>query len=237
MACDFELPPRIKLDHGTVSTSGETSGDSRGTSVGANTGKKGQPWTESEHLGFLAGLKKLGKGNWRGISRLYVPSRTPTQVASHAQKHFLRLSGVTKRRSRFSTLDQAAGAQSILEAAALAGQAGPSSPEWCSTYPASTPSTHGFSAEHVFLPGSVPSEYTTWRAVPSYYGVLIVLYSSSLEIGHVWLSECWAEFYFVIRQVTGQVYKHLAAKAVVPAISCQQFRNSPCTGLVYVRWK
>ncbi|KAA6427468.1 MAG: MYB transcription factor [Trebouxia sp. A1-2] len=170
MACDFELPPRIKLDHGTVSTSGETSGDSRGTSVGANTGKKGQPWTESEHLGFLAGLKKLGKGNWRGISRLYVPSRTPTQVASHAQKHFLRLSGVTKRRSRFSTLDQAAGAQSILEAAALAGQAGPSSPEWCSTYPASTPSTHGFSAEHVFLPGSVPSEYTTWRAVPSYYG-------------------------------------------------------------------
>ena len=67
----------------------------------------GQPWTESEHLGFLAGLKKLGKGNWRGISRLYVPSRTPTQVASHAQKHFLRLSGVTKRRSRFSTLDQA----------------------------------------------------------------------------------------------------------------------------------
>lgn len=41
MACDFELPPRIKLDHGAVTHSGETSGDSRGTSVGANTGKKG----------------------------------------------------------------------------------------------------------------------------------------------------------------------------------------------------
>lgn len=40
MACDFELPPRIKLDHGAVTNSAETSADSR-TSVGANTGKKG----------------------------------------------------------------------------------------------------------------------------------------------------------------------------------------------------
>lgn len=40
----------------------------------------GQPWTEAEHLQFLTGLKKLGRGNWRGISRLFVPTRTPTQV-------------------------------------------------------------------------------------------------------------------------------------------------------------
>ena len=35
-----------------------------------------------EHLAFLAGLKKLGRSNWRGISRLFVKTRTPTQVRS-----------------------------------------------------------------------------------------------------------------------------------------------------------
>ena len=45
----------------------------------------GLPWTEDEHLAFLAGLKKLGKGNWRGIAKQFCPSRTSTQVASHAQ--------------------------------------------------------------------------------------------------------------------------------------------------------
>lgn len=66
----------------------------------------GVPWTESEHLAFLVGLKKLGKGNWRGVSRYFVPTRTPTQVASHAQKHFLRLQGVSKRKSRFSLVEK-----------------------------------------------------------------------------------------------------------------------------------
>ena len=40
MACDFELPPRIKLDHGAGTNSAETSGDSR-ASLGSTTGKKG----------------------------------------------------------------------------------------------------------------------------------------------------------------------------------------------------
>ncbi|KAG7943376.1 hypothetical protein I3843_15G034900 [Carya illinoinensis] len=52
--------------------------------------KKAVQWSEEEHLAFLAGLEKLGKGNWRGISTNFVTTRTPTQVASHAQKHFLR---------------------------------------------------------------------------------------------------------------------------------------------------
>ncbi|KAK1426831.1 hypothetical protein QVD17_15511 [Tagetes erecta] len=63
--------------------------------------KKGVPWTEEEHKLFLLGLKKYGKGDWRNISRNYVVTRTPTQVASHAQKYFIRQlsSGKDKRRA------------------------------------------------------------------------------------------------------------------------------------------
>ncbi|KAI7735301.1 hypothetical protein M8C21_023902 [Ambrosia artemisiifolia] len=61
--------------------------------------KKGVPWTEEEHILFLLGLKKYGKGDWRNISRNYVVTRTPTQVASHAQKYFIRqLSGGKDKR-------------------------------------------------------------------------------------------------------------------------------------------
>ncbi|GMI69726.1 hypothetical protein like AT3G11280 [Hibiscus trionum] len=56
--------------------------------------KKGVPWTEEEHRRFLMGLMKYGKGDWRNISRKFVISKTPTQVASHAQKYYQRqLSG------------------------------------------------------------------------------------------------------------------------------------------------
>ncbi|OIT03032.1 transcription factor myb1r1 [Nicotiana attenuata] len=69
--------------------------------------KKGVPWTEEEHRKFLIGLEKLGKGDWRGISRKFVITRTPTQVASHAQKYFLRQSSLNKKKRRSSLFDMA----------------------------------------------------------------------------------------------------------------------------------
>ncbi|KZV56546.1 DNA binding protein-like [Dorcoceras hygrometricum] len=72
---------------------------------GGRDRKRGVPWTEEEHKLFLYGLQKVGKGNWRGISRDYVRTRTPTQVASHAQKYFFRRSNLSHRRRRSSVFD------------------------------------------------------------------------------------------------------------------------------------
>ncbi|KAF5959192.1 hypothetical protein HYC85_000401 [Camellia sinensis] len=54
---------------------------------------------------FLVGLQTYGKGDWRSISRNMVVTRTPTQVASHAQKFFLRQNLVKKDRKRSSIHD------------------------------------------------------------------------------------------------------------------------------------
>ncbi|XP_058080184.1 transcription factor DIVARICATA-like [Magnolia sinica] len=62
--------------------------------------KKGVPWNEEEHRLFLIGLSKYGKGDWRSISRNCVKTRTPTQVASHAQKYFNRLTNLEKKERR-----------------------------------------------------------------------------------------------------------------------------------------
>ncbi|XP_008775190.2 transcription factor MYBS3-like [Phoenix dactylifera] len=78
---------------------------SEGFPQGSRERKKGVPWTEEEHRMFLFGLQKLGKGDWRGISRNFVVTRTATQVASHAQKYFIRQTNASKRKRRSSLFD------------------------------------------------------------------------------------------------------------------------------------
>lgn len=77
----------------------------KGNSRSEQERRKGIPWTEEEHRLFLLGLDKFGKGDWRSISRNFVISRTPTQVASHAQKYFIRLNSMNRDRRRSSIHD------------------------------------------------------------------------------------------------------------------------------------
>ncbi|KAF8412955.1 hypothetical protein HHK36_000927 [Tetracentron sinense] len=92
-------------DHGAVADGYGSEDFVQGSSSSCRQRKKGTPWTEEEHRMFLVGLQKLGKGDWRGIARNYVISRTPTQVASHAQKYFIRQTNMSKRKRRSSLFD------------------------------------------------------------------------------------------------------------------------------------
>ncbi|OIT35903.1 PREDICTED: transcription factor MYB1R1-like [Nicotiana attenuata] len=63
--------------------------------------KKGIAWTEDEQRLLLKGLEIHGKGKWAKIGKDLLPSRTPTQIASHAQKYFMRLESASNdRKSR-----------------------------------------------------------------------------------------------------------------------------------------
>jgi len=88
------VPPpskKIKLEPNTAAAAAAAA-------AAAGDRRKGIPWTEEEHRLFLLGLAKFGKGDWRNIARNFVVSRTPTQVASHAQKYFLRLNSVKDKK-------------------------------------------------------------------------------------------------------------------------------------------
>ncbi|KAJ1412097.1 SANT/Myb domain [Sesbania bispinosa] len=67
--------------------------------------KKYTYWTEDEHRAFLIGLEQCGKGDWNNIARQFVKSKTPTQVASHAQKYYIHQSASAEERKRYSIHD------------------------------------------------------------------------------------------------------------------------------------
>lgn len=72
----FAKPPLIKLDDVKQDADAAVPRE-------PGPGRKGRPWTAEEHLLFLQGLRALGKGNWKGISRLFLNNtRTPTQVGA-----------------------------------------------------------------------------------------------------------------------------------------------------------
>ena len=87
-------PPNVEPGDGGYRRSSASTGGEGGGGSGAPLGneiRKGCAWDEDEHRAFLTGLARYGRGDWRSISRYCVTTRTPTQVASHAQKYFLRL--------------------------------------------------------------------------------------------------------------------------------------------------
>src|ERR1044072_2636343 len=47
---------------------------------------------------FLQGIEKFGKGQWKNISTNILPSKSPSQIASHAQKYYLRKSQENERK-------------------------------------------------------------------------------------------------------------------------------------------
>ncbi|KAM0919423.1 hypothetical protein ACQ4PT_008318 [Festuca glaucescens] len=105
-------PIRKSVSMGNLAQLAEGSGGGRAEGYGSEGDddkphhrKRGESWSEEEHKKFLLGLKNLGKGDWRGISRNYVGSRTPTQVASHAQKYFIRQTNNNRRKRRSSLFD------------------------------------------------------------------------------------------------------------------------------------
>ncbi len=53
------------------------------------------------------------QGDWKGISTHFVPSRTHSQVASHAQKYFIRQLNLQNRKRRSSLFDMAPDPDSV----------------------------------------------------------------------------------------------------------------------------
>ncbi|KAL3141949.1 hypothetical protein ABBQ32_004597 [Trebouxia sp. C0010 RCD-2024] len=102
------------------------------------------------------------QGDWRGISKDYVTTRTPTQVASHAQKYFIRHNNQSKRKRRTSLFDLKADAD-VLET----GSAEATSATWPERAPQRSASvSHAVHNIHT-APQQQASEQLDRNAVPT----------------------------------------------------------------------
>ncbi|KAM4077528.1 hypothetical protein ACJW30_12G144700 [Castanea mollissima] len=77
----------------------------REPSIAIDQKTKVKRWTEEEHQLFLTGLNQLGKHDWKEISQKFMTTKTPAQIASHAQKYFLRQAETNKMKRRPSVFD------------------------------------------------------------------------------------------------------------------------------------
>ncbi|KAL4182608.1 hypothetical protein AMTRI_Chr11g151040 [Amborella trichopoda] len=99
------LPDLKEIDSGKVELplsggSCEVSFGSRPVLARCETERKKRSWTEAERRLFLIGLQKYGKGSWKSISKLVIKTRTSTQVASHAQKYFIRQKALAEKKEK-----------------------------------------------------------------------------------------------------------------------------------------
>ncbi|KAG6768239.1 hypothetical protein NC652_019115 [Populus alba x Populus x berolinensis] len=119
---------------------------------------------------FLNGLKKYEKGDWRSISRNYVVTRTPSQVASHAQKYFLRVqnSSNTEQKQGYNSSTSRhrrrnSSSSSTIDKAAASMAAAPSphlpKPTSISNEFAATPSMAAAPSPHLHVPTSIFNEF------------------------------------------------------------------------------
>ncbi|KAK6155948.1 hypothetical protein DH2020_010196 [Rehmannia glutinosa] len=127
--------------------------------------KKGKPWSEEEHRSFLVGLERLGKGDWKGIANSFVPTRNSSQVASHAQKYFIRKSASEKKRRRTSVFDipltDANKPSQVLPGSQVDKAAESSQPQPASSWAASSKNNGELKG-----PASIPAPVTTSERPP-----------------------------------------------------------------------